>query len=163
MEFDTVEQSEIERILKLAESEPASTWEPDDLSESEPKCRLKCRDEPDDRFVFEVMYPIKLAQQIGGRFTFSKLDKWADDQPHCTPFLSGNEKRLRPGVMMQSDSYSGIGKAEAERLLEYVRGEFDKWKDSHQGAEYLIKLKDSGGETLRIEQGTIGREAQAAG
>jgi hypothetical protein len=37
--FDEVEQSEVDRILKLAESEPCSTWEQDDLLENKQKCR----------------------------------------------------------------------------------------------------------------------------
>src|SRR5262245_48296821 len=40
--FDNIEQSEIEYVLKLAESEPASSWEPNDLAECGPIRPPKC-------------------------------------------------------------------------------------------------------------------------
>jgi len=111
-----------------------------------------------DEFLLDVMYPLTLAHEMKGWFPLHTPDKWADRRNDGIEFLSGDEPELTPGTAMQSDFYVFKRRDKADESFQYACEHLRNWNNSHQGAEYLVKLTEGSitGELITHHKGEIG-------
>ena len=112
----------------------------------------------------EVMYPLSLATRLAGEFSLHVPRAWAEKRYASVRFLSQDERKLKPGMMMQSDYYFFKRREKADESFKYARNSLSNWCDSDLNSEYLVTLRrannadqgPSDGELLDSYVGCIG-------